>query len=292
MRRPRPDGRVIYQERASIMFTRSAMSAVVCVLAFRAVADPLPPQIPVGIYPSYPPLDMRDPSTGALSGFDIELGQQLAKRLGTRFDMQETAFAQLVASVQTGRIRLFFNGMNDTAPRRELISFVDYLRSGTQFMVRAADAGAIASEDDLCGKKIAGSRGTNLPGQIAEWSKTHCETSGKPAVVYLGADNNLDARSQLKQGRADAMAQDSLTIPFAQIQEQGVYRTVGEPFDMTVMGIGVTKSDLALQAALASALQAMIDDGEYAAMLGKWNLPATSAISRVTVNGAVQGQSP
>jgi polar amino acid transport system substrate-binding protein len=270
------------------MFTRFAASAVLCVLALRAMADPLPVQLPVGVYPSYPPLDMRDPATGALSGFDIELGQQLAKRLGTRFDMQETAFAQLVASVQTGRISLFFNGMNDTAPRRELISFVDYLRSGSQFMVRATDAGAPANEAELCGKKIAGSRGTNLPGQIVEWSKTHCEGSGKPAVVFLGADNSIDARSQLKQGRADAMAQDSLTIPFIQNQEKGVYRTVGEPFDMTVMGIGVTKSDAALQTDLAKALQAMIDNGEYAALLNKWNLPATSAVSRVTINGMEQ----
>jgi polar amino acid transport system substrate-binding protein len=273
------------------MFTRFVASAVLCLLALRAAADPLPAQIPVGVYPSYPPLDMRDPATGALSGFDIELGQLLAKRLGTRFDIQETAFAQLVASVQTGRISVFFNGMNDTAPRRELISFVDYLRSGTQFVVRAADASAAGNEDELCGKKIAGSRGTNLPGQIAEWSKAHCEASGKPAVVFLGADNNLDARSQLKQGRADAMAQDSLTIPFAQIQEKGVYRTVGEPFDMTVMGIGVTKSDLALQTALAAALQAMIDNGQYAALLDKWNLPASSALSHVTINGAAQERS-
>jgi polar amino acid transport system substrate-binding protein len=268
------------------MFTRFATSAVLCLLALRAAADPLPAQFSVGVYPSYPPLDMRDPATGALSGFDVELGQQLAKRLGTSFDMQETAFAQLVASVQTGRIKLFFNGMNDTAPRRELISFVDYLRSGTQFMVRATDAGAAPNEDDLCGKKIAGSRSTNLPGQIAEWSKTHCEGKGRPAVVFLGADNNIDARSQLKQGRADAMAQDSLTIPFIQAQEKGVYRTVGEPFDMTIMGIGVAKSDLALQTALASALQVMIDDGEYAALLTRWNLPASSAVSHATINGA------
>jgi polar amino acid transport system substrate-binding protein len=173
-----------------------------------------------------------------------------------------------------------------------LISFVDYLRSGTQFMVRAADASAAGNEDDLCGRKIAGGRGTNLPGQIADWSKSHCEDRGKPAIVLLGADNSIDARSQLKQGRADAMAQDSLTIPFIQSQEKGVYRTVGEPFEMTVMGIGVTKADRSLQAALAAALQAMIDDGEYAALLSKWNLPASSAVSRVTINGAASEPSP
>jgi polar amino acid transport system substrate-binding protein len=245
-----------------------------------------PARIPVGIYPSYPPLDMRDPVSGELKGFDIELGQGLAKRLGVSFDLQETAFAQLVASVQTGRIQLFLNGMNDTAPRRELISFIDYLRSGTQFMVRAADAGAYLDETALCGKKIAGSRGTNLPGQIAQWSQTHCESQGRPSVVFLGADNNIDARSQLKQGRSDAMAQDSLTIPFVQSQEPGVYRTVGEPFEITIMGIGVAKTDAALQTSLAKALQEMIDDGTYAALLQKWGLPASSAIPRAAINGA------
>jgi hypothetical protein len=52
-----------------------------------------------------------------------------------------------------GRITSFFNGMNDIAPQWELISFVDYLSSRTQFMMRVA--AVAAGEDDLCGKKIA-----------------------------------------------------------------------------------------------------------------------------------------
>jgi polar amino acid transport system substrate-binding protein len=258
--------------------------AVPILLLTLAAAAAEPAHIPVGVYPSYPPLDMRDPASGELKGFDIELGRRLAQKLGASFDLQETAFAQLVASVQTGRIKLFFNGMNDTAPRRELTGFVDYLRSGTQFMARAADS--YPDETALCGKKIAGSRSTNLPSQIAAWSQAHCEGQGRAAVVFLGADNNIDARSQLKQGRADAMAQDSLTIPYVQAQEAGVYQTVGEPFDMTIMGVGVDKTDASLQGALVRALQAMIDDGSYAEILKTFGLPASSAIARATVNGA------
>jgi hypothetical protein len=84
--------------------------------------------------------------------------------------------------------------MNDTAPQWELISFVDYLSSRTQFMMRVA--AVAAGEDDLCGKKIAGGR-TNLP----------------------------------------------------------------------------------------TALQPMIDNGENAALPAKWNLPASSAMSHVIING-------
>jgi polar amino acid transport system substrate-binding protein len=267
------------------MLQRAFITTVFCLFALNAHAGSLPSTLNVGIYPSYPPLDTRDPLTGALVGFDVDLGAKLAERLGTTFDFQETAFAQLISSVQTGRISLFFNGMNDTAPRRELISFVDYLGSGTQFMIRAADAATLRSDTDLCGKKVAGGRMTSMPGQVAEWSKLHCEAAGKPAIVVTGADNSIDARSQLKQGRVDAIVQDSLTIPFASSQEPGTYATLGEPFDMTVIGIGVNKSDTELQTQLASALQALIDNGDYAGLLKKWGLPATSAVAHVTING-------
>jgi polar amino acid transport system substrate-binding protein len=267
-----------------LLVTALQISALLTAATIGADADPT--RIAVGIYPSYPPLDMRDPVSGELMGFDIELSKRLAQKLGAVFDLQETAFAQLLPSVQTGRIKLFFNGMNDTAPRRELIGFVDYLRSGTQFLVRAADAGAYPDETALCGRKVAGSRSTSLPGQIAAWSQAHCESQGRAALVFLGADNNIDARSQLRQERVDAMAQDSLTIPFVQSKEPGVYQPVGEPFEMTIMGIGVDKGDTALQHSIAQALQAMIDDGSYAALLKDWGLPASSAIARATVNGA------
>lgn len=247
-------------------------------------AAPVPAKLTVGIYPSYPPLDMKDPATGTLRGFDVALAHDLAERMGTSFTFQETSFAQLLPSVQTGRIALFFNGMNDTPARQASIGFVDYLRSGTQFMVRAADAGAYKTGVALCGKKVAGSRSTNLPGQIAAWSQANCQAHNLPAVAFLDADNNIDARLQLKQGRADAMVQDSLTIPFIQSQEKGVYATVGEPFDMTVMGIGVGKTDTVLQKALQSALNAMIHDGSYAALLKKWGLPASSGIPHATID--------
>jgi polar amino acid transport system substrate-binding protein len=255
-----------------------------CFMVSASVASAAATSLNVGVYPSYPPLDMKDPASGQLTGFDIELGEELARRMSATFDMQETSFAQLVASTQTGRIDLFLNGMNDTAPRREVIAFIDYLQSGTQFLIRAGDAALYPSAESLCGKKVAGSRSTTFPADLAEWSKEHCESQGRPTIVYLGADNSIDARSQLKQGRADAMGMDSLTIPHVQDQEPGVYQTLGEPFKMTVMGIGVAKDNKALQGALRSALQAAIDDGVYAKLMAKWGLPASSALSHVTIN--------
>lgn len=242
--------------------------------------------VAVGIYPSYPPLDMRDPATGKLKGFDVDFGNAVAQKLGIKIEWRETAYVQLIASIQTGRIRLFFNGMNETPARLRLIAFVDYLRSGTQFMTLSGDAATFPSIAALCGKKVAASRGTNLPEQIADWSKANCEAAGKPAVIYLSADNNIDARNQLKQGRSDAMAQDSLTIPFVRSQEPGTYATIGEAFNPVRMGIGVGKDDTALQDRLSHAVQSLIDDGSYAKLIAKWGLPASSAVAKATIHSA------
>lgn len=248
-------------------------------------AAPLPAKLTVGVYPSYPPLDMKDPATGRLRGFDIALGQALARRMGTSLTLQETSFAQFISSVETGRIDLFFNGMDDTKPREQSIAFVDYLQSGTQFMVRATDAATYPTPATLCGKTVAGSRSTNLPQQIAAWSKQYCEGAGKPAITFMGADNNIDARLQLKEGRVDAMVQDSLTIPYVRAQAPGVFATVGTPFDTVVMGIGVGKSNTVLQTALRKALQSMMDDGSYTALIARSGLPANAAIAKATIDG-------
>jgi polar amino acid transport system substrate-binding protein len=266
------------------MRMRELLTVAALTLAAVPVSQAAPTSLPVGVYPNYPPLDMKDPATGELKGFDVALGNAIAAKLGVSLDWQETAFVQLLPSVQTGRIRVFFNGMDDTAPRRELIAFVDYLKSGTQFMVAATKAADYPDATALCGKKVAASRGTNIPSQLAEWSKANCEAKGRRAIQYFGADNNIDARSQLKQGRVDAMAQDSLTIPYVREQEPNTYVTVGEPFDYQLMGIGVGKTDQALQHQMQTALQALIDDGTYALLLKEWHLPPTSGVDKVTIN--------
>ncbi|MGI4857798.1 MAG: transporter substrate-binding domain-containing protein [Janthinobacterium lividum] len=262
---------------------RAALSLAVA-LGVTHAAQAAPATIAAGVYPSYPPLDMRDPQTDKLAGFDIDLGNAMAAKLGARLDWVETNYAELIAAVKTGRIQIFFNGMSDTAERREQITFVDYLRSGSQFMTMAATP--LASPDALCGKKVGISRLTNMPAALQAWNAEHCEKAGKPAAIYVPADNSIDGRIQMKQGRTDAVMQDSLTVPRTLDQEKGKYLTVGEPFAYYEMGIGVAKQEAALQKQLAQALQQLIDDGTYTKMMAKWGLPVSSALRQATINDA------
>src|SRR5260370_26864117 len=62
----------------------SRLAAPLALLALSAPPSP-PAHLPIGIYPCHPPLNMRDPASGELKGFDIELRQRLAAGYGADF---------------------------------------------------------------------------------------------------------------------------------------------------------------------------------------------------------------
>lgn len=234
---------------------------------------------------TYAPMEYRDPATNELVGLDIDLANELAKRLGVKIVWSETPFAELIPSLQTRRADFIISGISDRASRRETADFVDYLQTGPQFFVMAeSDAKAAA---DLCGKKVGTTRSTSFPVEIEKWNKQNCEPAGRPAIQYVPGENSIDVRNQLKQGRIDAAVQGSETLPYAQTQEPSKYRIVGEPFAKGYQGIMFRKDDAALREVVTEKLAAMIADGAYKAVLDKWGLGA-NAVGQPMLNAAPQ----
>src|SRR6185312_5186492 len=97
----------------------------------------------IATMPNYPPITFKDPATNELQGFDIDLGESIAKGLGVKAQWDEIAFAQMLPSLQTGRVDMVLAGMSDTAARQETADFVDYLKSGAQFYTSTALAAEI-----------------------------------------------------------------------------------------------------------------------------------------------------
>lgn len=241
--------------------------------------------IKVAVNAIYPPMEFKDPQSGVLIGFDIDLGNALAKELGVAFDWQESAFEQLLPSLATGRADMILSGLSDRPERRESADFIDYLNSGAQFYVLADRAGEFKTPTDLCGKSVGSSRSTSFPKSIETWSAENCAAAGKPAIDVVGTEDTASARSQLKQRRLDAGVQGSETIPYAMSLEPDVYRPLGAPFTSVSQGIAFTKQDTRLRDAVLAALRKVTADGTYAAIIAKWHLEA-SAAKQITLNGA------
>ncbi|WP_223484253.1 ABC transporter substrate-binding protein [Pseudomonas sp. A-RE-19] len=239
-------------------------------------------EVVVAIMPNYPPMDFKDPATNTLTGLDYDLGNALAERLGVKIKWQETGFEQMINALTTDRVDMVMSGMTDTAERQASVTFVDYFTSGPQFytLQKNKETNEII---DLCGKKVGTSRRTTFPAEIAEWSKANCEAAGKPAINVIGTEGSADARAQLRQSRIDAAMQGSETLPYLKTQEKDMYKTVGLPISKQFTGLGVSKKKPELSEAVKVALQSMVDDGSYQAILKKWDLEL-GAIKTVTIN--------
>ncbi|MGO4573530.1 ABC transporter substrate-binding protein [Microvirga sp. 2TAF3] len=240
-------------------------------------------KITVATMPNYAPITFKDPATNKLTGFDIDLGEALAKELGVAIEWQEIAFAQMIPSLQTGRVDLALAGMSDLPARREIVDFVDYMKSGAQFYITPAMAATLKTPEDLCGKKVGASRSTNWPRQIAEWSQANCVAKGKPAIEVIGTEGSADARTQLKTQRIDAAVQGNETLPYLQSQEPNTYVLIGEAITTSLSGIPVLKTETQLRDAVKEGLERLQQKGVYDEILKKYGLQANK-LSPIGIN--------
>lgn len=267
-------------------------SALVLGLAAPSKATELPDRIKkagkivVATMPNYAPITFKDPATNKLTGFDIDLGEALSKELGVALEWQEIAFAQMIPSLQTGRVDLALAGMSDLPARREIVDFVDYMKSGAQFYITSTMAGTIKTPADLCGKKVGASRSTNWPRQITEWSQANCVAKGKPAIEAIGTEGSADARTQLKTQRIDAAVQGNETLAYLQSQEPNTYVLIGEAFTTSLSGIPVLKTETQLRDAVKEGIERLQQKGVYDEILKKYGLQANK-LSPIVIN---QGQ--
>ncbi|QIP02651.1 ABC transporter substrate-binding protein [Bradyrhizobium symbiodeficiens] len=255
-------------------------------MTFSTTAAELPAEIvkrgsiKMAVVPNYPPMEFRDPATNALSGFDIELGEAIGRKLGTKIEWQETSFAEFLPSIQTGRVDAVLSGFTDYASRHEIATFVDYLQTGPRFFVQQSRAAEFKDIAALCGKKVGASRRTKYPEQIASWSEKHC--GGHP-VTFVGTDGSGDARTQLKQGRIDAAVQGNETLPYIMDLEPNAYRPVGDAIAQQFVGIALPVKEKGLQQAMLEAVDALIADGTYKTLLAKWKL-TDNGLEKATIN--------
>jgi polar amino acid transport system substrate-binding protein len=234
----------------------------------------------IAVVPNYPPMEFKDPASSTLTGFDVDLGEALGKKLGITIAWQETSFDQLMPGITTQRFDAILSGMTDMKSRQDAASFVDYLRSGPRFFVQTSRAAEFKDAAALCGKKVGASRRTMFPRDIAAWSDKNC---GASPIQFVGTEGSADGRTQLKQGRIDAAVQGNETLPYIMDQEPNAYTPIGETIATQFTGLAVPVKATELQQALSGALEALIADGTYKTLLAKWKL-SDNGIEKVTIN--------
>jgi polar amino acid transport system substrate-binding protein len=132
----------------------------------------------------------------------------------------------------------------------------------------------------FCGKKVGASRRTSFPKLIAAWSDANC--AGNP-IQFVGTEGSADARTQLRQGRIDAAVQGGETLPYMMDLEPGTYVPIGDVFATQFTGLALGVKEKVLQQAVVEALDSLIADGTYRALLAKWKL-TDYGVEKATIN--------
>lgn len=215
--------------------------------------------IRVGTEGTYAPFTFHDES-GKLTGFDVELAEEVAKRLGVKAEFVETKWDGMFAGLDAKRFDTVANQVTIRPDRVEKYDFsTPYILSRAVLIVNAANTD-IKAFADLKGKKA----GQTLTSNLGELAKAN----GAEIVQVEGFNQALDL---LASNRIDATINDSLSfLDFKKQQPDAAVKVVAEADTSDQSGFLFNKGNPELVAAVNQALSDMQADGTYLKISQKW----------------------
>ena len=235
------------------------------------------------------PFEYVDDS-GKLIGFDVELGALIGEKLGTKVTFHTQAFDSIIPSLESGTHDIVISDMNDTLERQQKVDFVDYLIAGSQMIVNKGNPDGIVDAASLCGKTAIAEKGTSQIDLYATMS-ADCIAAGNGAINVVTFPDAPTAYNALRANKGVAVMLDS-----AVAQEAAKTAGNGDYFDVVndpaapngygtaLVGIATLKADTGLRDAIQAALKSLIADGQYTALLAKYNFQA-EGVTDATING-------
>ncbi|MFK3691779.1 amino acid ABC transporter substrate-binding protein [Agrobacterium tumefaciens] len=215
--------------------------------------------IKIGTEGTYAPFTFHDGSN-KLVGFDVEIGEAVAKKLGVKAEFIEGKWDGLIAGLDAKRYDAVINQVGITEARKQKYAFSEpYIASKAVLIVREGNTD-IKGFDDLKGKKSAQSLTSNF-GKLAE-------AAGAELVGTDGFDQSIQL---VLTRRADATVNDSLSfLDFKKHQPDAPVKIVAEKPDADYSGIIVRKGDDDLVASINKALTEIKADGTYKTISDKY----------------------
>lgn len=235
-----------------------------CLWAMGAVADDLAKvkekgEIKMAMSGQYPPFNFVD-DTNTLTGFDVEIGNEIAKRIGVQGKAMSTAWDGIIAGLLANKYEWICGSMAITDERLKSIDFTEpYYRSGAQLFVQKDST--IKSTKDLKGKKVGVTLGTTYEQWVRE------NITDADVRTYKGVPDMI---LEISTGRIDGFITDKIVGALAIKKNNVPISLAGELLYVEKMGIALRQNNPELKKSMNDALAAMKDDGTYEAISMKW----------------------
>jgi polar amino acid transport system substrate-binding protein len=239
-------------------------------------------KLTIGTDSSYAPSEFLDTDGKTVIGFDVDLFNAVAQKLGLTTEWQSATFDSIIPGVSSGKYNVGVSSFTVNADREKEANMISYFSAGTQW---AAKTGVTLSPDDACGKKVAVQTGTVQVDDVTAKSKA-CTSGGKAKITIDQYQKQSDATNAVVTGKDDAMLADSPVCAYAVKQTNGQLALAGDIYDSAPYGYVVAKDKTDFANVIQQALQALITDGTYKTVLDKWGVTA-GAITAPEVNPKV-----
>ncbi|MFC5530773.1 amino acid ABC transporter substrate-binding protein [Cohnella yongneupensis] len=213
----------------------------------------------IGTEGTYAPFTFHDAS-GKLTGFDVEIAEEVCKRLGVAPEFIETQWDGIMAGLEAKRFDTIFNEVTIREDRKEKYALSDpYITSRAVLLVRD-DNNDIKKLADLKGKKSAQS----LTSDLAEIAKAN-------GAEIVGVDGFNQAIDLLTSGRVDATINDNLSFLDLKKQKPDIkVKSVDEAPGTSRSAALFLKGNDDLVQAVNQAIAAMILDGTHLSISEKY----------------------
>lgn len=216
-------------------------------------------EVTIGTEGTYAPFTFHD-KKDKLTGFDVEIAEEVFKRLNIKPKFIETKWDGMIAGLDAKRYDLVANEVAIRPDRLEKYDMSDpYIASKAVLIVRK-DNTDIKSFDDLKGKKVGQSLDSNY--------RKIAEAHGATNTVVDGFNQAIDL---LTSGRIDGTINDSLSyLDLVKQRPELEIKKVYEEADVTKNGFLFRKDNKELVDAVNKALSDMKEDGTYLKISKKW----------------------
>ena len=216
----------------------------------------------VGFDQDFPPMGFIG-NDGEFTGFDLELAQEVAKRLGLEYKPQPIAWDAKDMELEAGNIDCIWNGFTMTG-REDDYAWTEAYMANTQVFVVAKDSG-IASQADLAGKVVECQVDSSAEAALKEVP----DLTATFKDLLTTADYNT-AFMELEQGAVDAIAMDVIVAGYQIQQRNADFVILDDSLSAEEYGVGFKKDNTELRDKVQKTLEEMAADGTLKGISEKW----------------------
>ena len=204
----------------------------------------------------------RDPITGEITGFDVDIAGEIARDIfGTpsQVEYRILSSADRIAALQNNQVDVVVKTMTITCERKKLVNFSTVYFNANQRILAARDS-TITEPSDLSGKRVCVAKGTTSLQRIQEIT---------PPPIIVGVVAWADCLVALQQRQADAVSTDD-SILAGLVSQDPYLHIVGPSLNKEPYGVGINLQNTGLVRFVNGTLERIRRDGTWNTLYRKW----------------------